>query len=217
MKYAYAAALAAVVSCGASADFVGVVGGQTNVLLDFDLIEGATGLAFDGVSEGVIAPGNLGPGSVAFGITSPYAAGLPTTFNYDSSDFGGTFAGSIEHRGAVFFSGAADVTVGNFSIAYDLATSGFQVIDTLDLGIALFDVELTDATPAVDTFEVNGNLLISGAFAEALIQLELTTADLTGVDVGDAYIQGLNQAVPTPGVLALAAIGAVGTRRRRRE
>ena len=209
------AVAAGAVAASASAELVGVVGGQTNVALDFKLIEAATGLALAGVSEGVIVPGNL-PDSVAFGITSPLAASLPTTFAYDSDDFFGTFSGTIEHRGAVFFGGAADVALGNFTIGYNADLAAFQVGDNLDLGIALFDVAISKAAPEVDTFEVWGDLLISGDFAGLLIELGLTSDDLTGVDVGDAWVQGLNQAVPAPGMLALLAVaGVAGTRRRR--
>ena len=206
---------AGAVAASASAELVGVVGGQTNVALDFDLIAKATGLTLAGVSEGVIVPGNL-PDSVAFGITSPLSESLPTTFAYDSDDFFGTFGGTIEHRGAVFFDGAADVALGNFTIGYNGDLAAFQVGDNLDLGIALFDVAITKAAPAVDTFDVWGDLLISGDFAGLLIDLGLPSADLTGVDVGDAWVEGLNQAVPAPGMLALLAVaGVAGTRRRR--
>jgi hypothetical protein len=211
-----AALVAGVVASTASAELVGVVGGQTNVLLDFSLIEAATGLALAGVSDGVIVPGNLGAGSVAFAITSPDSADLPTTFSYDTGDFFGSFGGTIEHRGAVFFTGAADVAVGNFTIGYNTDLAVFQVGDNLDLGIALFDVGITDASPMTNTFDVWGDLLISNAFATALIDLGLVTDDLTGVDVGDAWVQGLNQVVPTPGAVTLLAVaGLVGTRRRR--
>lgn len=215
MQFKQGVALAAMCCCSASADFVDVVGGQTNVLLDFDLIAAATGLELAGVSEGVIVPGNLGAGSVAFGITSPDSASLPTTFSYDTSDFFGTFSGTIEHRGAVFFGGAADVAVGNFTIAYD-ATAGFQVIDNLDLGVSLFDVDIATADPLFDTFDVTGDLLISMDFADLLIDLGLTGDDLTGVDVGDAWVQGLNQAVPAPGAMAAFLVAGIASRRRRR-
>ena len=208
-------ALAAMCCCAASADMVEIVGGQTNVLLDTELIAKATGLVLEGTSEGVITPGNLGKGSVAFGITSPDSADLPTTFTYDSSDFFGSFSGTIEHRGAIFFGGAADVTLGNFTIAYD-AIAGFQVIDNLDLGVALFDVAISDASPLVDTFEVAGDLLISNEFAVLLIELGLTQNDLSGADVGDTLVQGLNQVVPAPGAIGAFLVAGIAGRRRRR-
>ena len=49
-----------------------------------------------------------------------------------------------------------------------------------------------------------------------LIDLGLSGDDLTGVDVGDAWVEGLNQAVPGPGVLAAFAVAGIGARRRRR-
>ena len=208
-------ALAAMCCCAASADMVDVVGGQTNVLLDTDLIAKATGLVLEGASEGVITPGNLGKDSVAFGITSRYAASMPTTFGYDSSDFFGSFSGTIEHRGAIFFGGAADVTLGNFSIAYN-AVAGFQVIDNIDLGVALFDVDIATADPLVDAFDVTGDLLISNDFALLLIDLGLTANDLTGADVGDAWVQGLNQTVPAPGAIGAFMVAGIAARRRRR-
>ena len=98
MKFSFA--LGAIVaasglSVGASADLVGVVGGQTNVLLDFELISSVTDLELTGVSDGVIIPGNLGSDSVAFAITSPYAETGATTFQYDTMDFFGSFLGTI--------------------------------------------------------------------------------------------------------------------------
>lgn len=215
LKMILPAVAAGAVAVSASAEMVGVVGGQTNVALDFDLIAAATGLTLAGVSEGVIVPGNL-ENSVAFAITSPLAAGLPTTFAYDTADFFGTFSGTIEHRGAVYFGGAADVTVGNFTIGYDADLASFQVSDNLDLGIALFDVGITDASPMAATFDVWGDLLISGEFASLLIDLGLTGDDLTGVDVGDAWVEGLNQPVPAPGMLALLGLAGVTANRRRR-
>lgn len=215
MKILYGVALAAACATGASADFVGVVGGQTNVDLDFELIAAATGLELEGVSDGVIVPGNLGKGSVAFAITSPFSEDLPTSFTYDTDDFFGTFSGSIEHRGSVMFGGSADVTVGNFSVAYD-ADAGFQVIDNIDLGVAMFDISISKADPQASTFDVVGDLLIANQFATLLIELGLTDADLTGTDVGDAWLQGLNQTVPGPGVLAAFAVAGITARRRRR-
>ena len=140
---------------------------------------------------------------------------MPTTFTYDTDDFFGSFSGSIEHRGAVFFGGAADVVVGNFTIAHD-ADAGFQVIDNLGLGLVLFDVDIATADPLVDTFDVTGDLLISIDFAELLIKLGLTGDNLAGVDVGDTWVQGLNQVVPTPGVIGAFMVAGIASRRRRR-
>ncbi len=215
-KMLLAAFTAGAVTSAATAELVGVVGGQTNVLLDFATIQSATGLEFAGVSDGVITPGNLGADSVAFAITSPASASAPTTFNYDSSDFFGTFGGTIEHRGSISFTGSADVTLGNFTIDYLSGLDTFQVVTNLGFaGLSLFDVDITDASPLESTFDVRGDLLISNAFAIALIDLGLASTDLTGADVGDAFIQGFNQPVPAPGALAVLACTGLVARRRR--
>ena len=195
----------------ATADLVTTVGGETSVYLDFELLSAAAGLNLSGVSAGVIIPGELDD-SVAFSITSPNSADLPTTFGYDSDDFFGTFGGTIEHRGAVYFNDDT-IEVGNFTIGY--RESGFYVGDNLGLGIILFDVGLTGADPGVDQFLADGDLLVSNEFATLLLDAGLAGSDLTGADVGDARIRGLNQVVPTPGALALIGLGGLAIRRRR--
>jgi MYXO-CTERM domain-containing protein len=212
-----AAVAAAGVVGAASADLVDVVGGQTNVLLDFELISSVTDLELTGISNGVIAPGNLGEGSVAFAITSPYAETGATNFQYDTMDFFGSFSGSIGHRGTLTFNEA--ITIGNFEIGYDAGLEAFTVSDTFFNGSglgALFAVGINDASPMLSTFDVTGDLLITANFATILIDLGLTSTDLTGADVGDAWIQGLNQSVPSPGALALGGIALITSRRRRR-
>ena len=195
-----------------SAGLVRTVGGQTNVLLDLPLLRAAANLTLTGASNGVITPGNLGPNSVAFVITPPTSSSLPTTFRYDPSNFFGSFAGSINHRGSITFNNA--VTVGNFEILFD---NGFKVADRVGgLGV-LFDVALTGAAPTEQTFEASGNLLVSSNFAGILLQLGLASTNLTGADVGDALIQGFNTAIPAPGAIATlgAALLCVVRRRRR--
>lgn len=211
-RTAVALLLAGGVGATASASFVQTVGGQTNVLLDLALLQAAANLQLTGVSDGVITPGNLGPNSVAFVITPPTSADLPTTFQYDSNDFFGTFSGSINHRGSITFNNA--VTVGNFEILFD---NGFKVADRVSgLGV-LFDVAITGAAPTADTFSATGDLLVSSNFAAILLQLGLAQTNLTGADVGDASIQGFNAAVPAPGAIAMLGVAAVfGARRRRR-
>jgi MYXO-CTERM domain-containing protein len=214
-SFAFGAIVAASgLSVGASADLVGVVGGQTNVLLDFELISSVTDLELTGVSDGVIIPGNLGSDSVAFAITSPYAEAGATTFQYDTMDFFGSFSGTIGHRGTLTFNDA--VTIGNFEIGFDPILGVFTVSDTYSSLGALFEVGITDASPLVGTFDVMGDLLITENFAMILLDLGLASSDLTGADVGDAWVQGLNQAVPTPGALALGCVAMLGSRRRRR-
>lgn len=205
-------ATALVATQSASASTVYTVGGQTNVLLDLALLQSAASLQLTGLSNGVITPGNLGAGSVAFAITPPISAELPTTFRYDPADFFGTFAGAINHRGTITFNNA--ITVGNFEIFFD---NGFKVADRESgLGV-LFDVAVTSATPTVDRFEATGNLLVSANFASLLLQLGLANANLTGADVGDAYIQGLNSSIPSPaGIALLGLAGLCGVRGRRR-
>ena len=207
-----AVAIAASATGAASAGLVYTVGGQTNVLLDLDLLSSAANLDLTGVSDGVIVPGNLGPDSVAFAITGPDAADHATTFNYDSDDFFGTFNGTIDHRGTVTFNDS--IAVGNFEIAY--VDDTFVVIDTFGGLGRLFDVAITGATPGLHTLEVTGDLLVSASFAQALLDLGLATSDLTGADVGDAFIQGYNSSVPAPGALALLGLAGLGSRRRRR-
>lgn len=207
-----AAAVVAVGATGiANADMVSTVGGQTSVYLDFELLSAAAGLNLSGVSAGVIVPGELDD-SVAFSITTPDSADLPTTFGYDSDDFFGTFGGTIEHRGAVYFNDDT-IEVGNFTIGY--RESGFYVGDNLGLGIILFDIGLTGADPGVDQFIASGDLLVSNEFATLLLDAGLASSDLTGADVGDALISGLNQVVPAPGALALMGLGGLAIRRRR--
>jgi hypothetical protein len=202
----------------ASAEIVGVVGGQTSVLLDLELIGSVTDLELTGASGGVITPGNLGPDSVAFAITSPYAGAVGSDFQYDSDDFIATFSGTIAHRGTITFNDS--ITLGNFDIAFDEGLGAFAVFDTFFDGTglgALFQIGLPlTIAPLEQTFDVMGDLLITQNFATILLDLGLTDTDLTGADVGDAFVQGFNQAVPGPGPLMLAAIAAVGVRRRRR-
>ena len=104
-------------AASANADMVEVVGGQTSVLLDLELIGSVTDLVLTGVSDDTIVPGNLGPDSVAFAITSPDAASNPTTFMYDTDDFFGTFSGVIGHRGTITFNDS--ITLGNLDAARD--------------------------------------------------------------------------------------------------
>ncbi|MFG0276243.1 MAG: hypothetical protein ACF8QF_14430 [Phycisphaerales bacterium] len=187
------AASATVTGVAHAANAIEVVGGQTNVALDAALIEAATGLALSGVSDDVIAPGTL-EGSVAFTINARDAESLPTTFGYDLGDFGGSFAGAIEHTGSVFFNDGS-VEVGNFTIGFDAAragtldgaASGFFVESTTGVAAILFDVAVTGAVPGGNALAVSGDLLVSPEFAAFL-----GNPALAGADVGDALVEGDN-------------------------
>jgi len=189
-----------------------VVGGQTSVLLDAELLESAAGLTISGVSSDVIVPGNLGTDSVAFDINSRSATAplLPTTFSYDSDDFLTTFSGTIEHLGSVFFN-TDTVEVGNFTIGFDAGrtptNSGFFVESTVGVAAILFDVAPTLLDPTATDLTIAADLLVSPEFAGFL------GLDLTGADVGDALVEGIAQAdaqVPVPTTLALFALGLIG-------
>lgn len=216
MKSQLIATLALASTCAIThAQEFDVTGGQTSVLLDTDTLAAAASLSLSGVSSDVIAPGELGDMSVAFGINDRNASMLPTTFSYDAGL--GSFAGSIEHTGSVFFN-SDSVEVGNFSIGYDAARvggdrSGFFVESTTGIAAILFDV----AAPSFLSADANGliieaDLLVSSEFAGFLLDNQLASADLTGADVGDARVN----AVPAPSALAVLGLGGlVATRRRR--
>jgi hypothetical protein len=204
-----------------------IVGGQTNVLLDTATLSSAASLELSGVSPEVIAPGELGDASVAFGVNPRDAAPplFPTTFAYEPSDFLGTFSGTIEHSGSVFFNDDA-VEVGNFTIGFDAAragtlggnASGFFVASTVGIAAILFDIENPSALSATESdLNVAADLLVSPEFGEFLFTNGLSTANLAGADVGDALVSA--SAVPEPSALAILGVGvstllALRTRRR---
>lgn len=181
----------------AMANDVAIEGGQTSVVLNFDALAAAASLELSGVSADVIAPGSL-DGSVAFGITSRDADDLPTTFAYDATDFFGSFGGTIEHRGSVFFNDGT-VEVGNFTIGFDAAragtldgnASGFYVESTTGVSAILFDVA-NPSTLFASSLEavVGADLLVSPEFAGFLLSIEFAEGDLSGVAVGEALVQG---------------------------
>jgi hypothetical protein len=190
-----------------------VVGGQTSVLLDTALLESAAGLTLSGISDDVIAPGNLGDDSVAFGINSRSATAplLPTTFTYDSDAFA-PFSGTIEHLGSVLFNDD-EIEVGNFKIGFDDAripsgVSGFFVESTVGLTGILFDIAPNIVTPTASSLDIAADLLVSAEFADIL-----GNSELTGADVGDALVEADARAdagVPVPTTLALFALGLAG-------
>ena len=217
MKITTGSIAVAVIAGVASGQTFSVIGGQTNVLLDTATLSAAASLDLSSVSSDVIAPGDLGAGSVAFGINARDAASLPTTFSY--TDGLGSFGGSIEHTGSVFFNADA-VEVGNFTIGFDANRvggdrSGFFVESTTGIAAILFDIETPSAVSAdASGLSITADLLVSNEFATFLFDNGLATADLTGADVGDALVAAT---VPSPGAFAaLMGLGiAAGARRRR--
>lgn len=212
--YVMAAAVAALAGF-AGAETYDVTGGQTSVLLDTAALSSAASLNLSSVSPDVFAPGELGDNSVAFGINPRNASSLPTTFSYDAGL--ASFSGTIEHTGSVFFNDDT-VEVGNFTIAYDAARvgddrSGFYVASTTGIAAILFDVASPSSVVAdASGLQISADLLVSAEFGQFLFNKGLSSTNLTGVDVGDAFVN----AVPTPGALGvLAAGGLLATRRRR--
>jgi hypothetical protein len=204
----------------AQAALVEVTGGQTSVALDTATLSSAANLNLSGVSPEVIVPGTL-PDSVAFGINprDAIAPALPTTFAYDSDDFLGTFSGTIEHTGSVFFNDDA-IEVGDFTIAFDAAragtlggnASGFYVASTAGLPAILFDVENPTTLVASETeLTIGADLLVSPEFGQFLFDNGFSTANLAGADVGDALVQ----AIPEPTTALLMLLGGLLTARRR--
>ena len=200
-----------------------VGGGQTNVVLDTALLSSAANLNLSGVSPDVISPGSL-VGSVAFGINPRNAATLPTTFAYDPATFpaGGSFSGTIEHQGSVFFNANA-VEVGDFTIGFDGAragtlggvASGFYVASTTGIAAILFDLGVTSADPQPGSLDVGANLLVSPEFGSFLLANGLSSTNLQGADVGDALVEATVIPEPTTALLALLATGGWVVVRRR--
>lgn len=191
-------AIAAATACSmAYADNeVLVTDGQTSVLLDTATLSAAASLDLSGVSGPVIAPGELGEGSVAFPINDRDAGGdlLSTSFGYNVGNFLGSFFGAIEHEGSVLFNDNS-VEVGNFTIGFDASritgnASGFFVESTVGIPAILFDIANPSALEARgDGLVIGADLLVSPEFAGFLFDAGLAATDLTGADVGDALVE----------------------------
>ncbi len=183
-----------------------VTGGSTSVLLDVAALS-AAGLDLSGVSDEVIAPGDLGANSVAFPINSRTSrqvstvqGNAPTTFVYDFVNFA-PVSGTIEHNGVLYFD--QQFGSGNFSIGFDPArangtNSGFFVESTTEGFLLIpgifFDVEnpsFVDAQSSSLTIEAD--LVVAPELAAFL-----TRPALTGADVGDARISATAQLFTGP-------------------
>ena len=211
-SFLLAMATVALIFAPATAQDSEVIGGQTNVLLNFKTLS-TVGLEFSSVSSDVFVPVNLGNDSVAFNI-NPRNDNLATTFTYTPGTLS-TFGGTIEHSGSVFFN-KDTVEVGDFTIGYDanrISTefSGFFVESTTGIKAILFDIENPSGLVATaDTLEIAANLLVSPEFAAFL-----GDPNLAGVDVGDALVQA--SAIPEPSSIALfGLIGLAACFRRRK-
>ena len=215
-----ALAIAGAITASASAGFVDIVGGATSVLLDTDTLSSAAGLDLSSVSPDV-GSGSL-PNSVAFDINARDAATFPTTFSYDPDNFLGTFSGTIEHTGSVFFNNDS-IEVGNFTIGFDAAragtlggnASGFFVESTVGISAILFDIQNPSTLNATETdLTIGADLLVSPEFGTFLLDNGFSSSNLEGADVGDALVEAI--AIPAPGALALFALTGFAPRRRRR-
>ncbi|MCO6044169.1 hypothetical protein NG895_09640 [Aeoliella sp. ICT_H6.2] len=217
MRYAFfcAAACILVMSQAAEANSL-VVGGRTNVNLDFDTLESAASLTLSSTAGTVAADPSY---AVAFGI-NPRDGSLPTTFEYDPATFPalGSFAGTIEHTGTVSFN-SDTVTVGDFTIGFDAAraggfdgaASGFYVESTTGIPAILFDFEVDTMNPPIvldESLTVAGNLLVSNEFGTFLLDQGLSSANLAGAPVGSALIEAT--AIPEPSSVALGSAGILG-------
>jgi hypothetical protein len=216
--------LAAMLLCAPAAlhgESVGVIGGETSVAFD-DGALGDVGLTVSGVSSDVQSPGAL-PNSVGFAINSRTDSTQPTTATYDPDDFAGTFSGTIEHSGSVFFNDDT-VEAGDFSIGFDSGragtldgqASGFFVASNAGLNGVLFDLASPSELTATNTdLVIQADLLTSPEFSQTLEDAALVDDDVSGSNVGEARVDAT--AVPSPSALGggLGLLGLLAWRRRR--
>ncbi len=167
------------------------------------------------VPQGVTPEVIIDP-ELAFPINAP-ADARPTTFTYDTDDFENTFSGVIESAGSVIFGiqGTTDaIAIGDFTVDFDparignCADCGFFLAANTGFAIPLYDISAFAVTPGATGFQLGGDLLMSAEFAAALLDQGLAQSDLTGLDLGDIFIDATVSSVPEAG-LALAALPAV--------
>ena len=176
--------------------------GTTSVALNTDLLSSAAGLSVTGV-ENTVAP--VDGFAVGFDITEGSQLILSADVFADPNDLTPEVGfADINHTGTVTFSSSAgDITVGDFSIGYDVSrqtedTSGFFLENTVDGvvpdGAILFDVGIPESVRISDIDPLGGSvdnfgpvdLLVAPEFATLLSDAGLAASDLTGADVGDA-------------------------------
>lgn len=230
MKALACAAVLMALPFATHATSVQVDSGQTSVVFGFGALE-SIGLRITGIDGATIAPGSLGPNSVAFPINARDAGApaLPTTFVYEPGGLA-PFAGTIEHAGGVnltdIASGTVALTLGNFTIGYDATrlssglnpdATGFFVKDNIDTGAILFDI--TD--PIVEAFDnslvISANIAISPELSMFLNDQGLISQNVTGVDAGAALVVGNSSIVPVPAAAWLlgSALALLGWARRK--
>ena len=176
--------------------------GTTSVALDTDLLSSAARLSVTGV-ENTVPPAE--GFAVGFDITEGSQLILSEDVFIDPNDLTPEVGfADINHTGTVTFSSSAgDITVGDFSIGYDVSrqtedTSGFFLENTVDGvvpdGAILFDVGIPESVRISDIDPSSGSvdnfgpvdLLVAPEFATLLSDAGLAARDLTGADVGDA-------------------------------
>jgi hypothetical protein len=171
--------------------------GTTSVTLDTKTLKDAAGLTVTGVN------GTADPAS-GFGVG--FDINRKGRFTFSESDGFAPRSGTIEHTGTVGLKNdiLGNVTVGDFSIGFDAArktdkASGFFVRDTRDTKAILFDVSNPSSlSTAGNTFQVGkADLLVSGEFSSLLNSKGVTSANLTGADVGDVSIDAITRSLPT--------------------
>jgi hypothetical protein len=171
--------------------------GTTSVTLDTETLKNAAGLTVTDVK---------GSAQPAEGFAVGFDIERKSTFRFGESNGFTPKSGTIEHSGTVSLQNdiLGNVTVGDFSIGYDAnrktdKTSGFFVRDTVDTDAVLFDVSNPSSLSTEgDTFKVGkADLLVSGEFSQLLNSKGVTSANLTGADVGDVSIDAITRSIPS--------------------